>query len=104
MTVQYMDHLAMVYKTEVQVVPMRAYNLVQGLPWFKTRKPEIDRATARLTSLCTPSGQGEACRSGMTEQRYKRRGDEITTVWLPDIGGSMPTINLTSEMALDPDG
>jgi hypothetical protein len=47
MTVQYMDHLALGYKMEVQVVPMRAYDVVLGLPWFKTRKPEIDSATGR---------------------------------------------------------
>jgi hypothetical protein len=40
----------------------------------------------------------------MTEQWYEGRGLEGTTVWLPHIGGSTPTINLTSEIALDPDG
>jgi len=104
MTVQYMDHLALVYKTEVEVVPMRAYDLVLGLPWFKTRQPEMDWATGRLTSLSTPSGQGEARRSGMTEQWYEGWGDESINLRLPDIGGSMPTINLTSEIPVDPDG
>jgi len=42
MTVQYMDHLALVHKPEVLVVPMRAYDLVLGLPWFKTLKLEIN--------------------------------------------------------------
>jgi len=45
MTVQYIDHLAPVHEAEVLVVPMRAYDLVLGLPWFKTRKLEIDWAT-----------------------------------------------------------
>jgi len=45
MTVQYMDHLAPVHEPEVLVVPMRAYDLVLGLPWFKSHKPEIDWAT-----------------------------------------------------------
>jgi hypothetical protein len=104
MTVQYMDHLAPVHEPEVLVVPMRAYDLVLGLPWFKTRKPEIDWATGRLTSLRTPSGQGEAHRSGMIVQWYEGRGDESTNVRLPDIGGSTPTINSTSEIPMDPDG
>jgi hypothetical protein len=41
-TVQYMEHLAPVTEPEVQVVPMRAYDLVLGLPWFRARNPEID--------------------------------------------------------------
>ena len=104
MTVQYMDHLAPVHEPEVLVVPTGAYDLVLGLPWFKTRKPEIDWATGRLTSLRTPSRQGEARRSGMIVQWYEGRYDESTNVRLPDIGGSTPTINTTSEIPADPDG
>jgi len=104
MTVQYMDHLAPVHELEVLVIPMRAYNLVLGLTWFKTRKPEIDWATGRLTSLKTPSGQGEACRSGIIVQWYEGQDDESTNVRLPDIGWNMLTINLTSEIPLDRDG
>jgi hypothetical protein len=104
MTVQYVDHLAPVHEPEVLVVPMGAYNLVLGLPWFKTRKPEIDWASGRLTSLRTPSGQGEARRSGMIVQWYEGRDDESTNVRLPDIGGSTPTINTTSEIPVDRDG
>jgi len=33
-TVQYMEHLSPVRESEVLVVPMRAYDLVLGLPWF----------------------------------------------------------------------
>jgi len=104
MTVQYIDHLAPVHEPEVLVVPMRAYYLVLGLPWFKTRKLEIDWDTGRLTSFRTPSGQGEARRSGMIAQWYEGRYDESTNVRLPDIGGSMPTINSMSEISVDPDG
>jgi len=103
-TVQYMDHLAPVHEPEVLVVPMGAYDLVLGFPWFKTRKPEIDWATGRLTSLRTPSGEGEARRSGMIVQWYEGRYDKSTKVRLPDIGGSTPTINTTSEIPVDPDG
>ena len=104
MTVQYMDHLAPVHKPEVLLVPMREYDLVLGVPWFKTREPEIDWANGRLTSLSTPSGQGEARRSGMIVQWYEGQYDESTNVRLPDIGGSTPTINTTSEIPVDPDG
>jgi hypothetical protein len=83
---------------------MTAYDLVLGLPWFKTRKPEIDWATGRSTSSTTPSWQGEARRSGMIVQWYEARDDESTNVRLPDIGGSTPTINSMSEIPVDPDG
>lgn len=88
MTVYSMDHLALVHEPEVLVVSMRAYNKVMGFPWFETCKPEIDRATRRLTSLRTPIGQEESCRSGMIMQWDEREDDESTNVRLPGIGGS----------------
>jgi len=103
-TVQYMDYLAPVHEPKVPVIPMRAYDLVLGLPWFNTRKLEIDWATAWLTPLRTPSGQGEARGSGMIVWWYEGRDDETTNIQLPDIGRSTPTINTTSEIPVDPDG
>jgi len=55
-TVQYMEHLAPVTEPEVLVVPMRAYDLVLGLPWFRARNPEIDWSLRRLTVLRSPNG------------------------------------------------
>jgi len=46
MTILYMDHLALVDDPEVIVVEIRAYDLVLGLRWFKSRKREIDWATS----------------------------------------------------------
>lgn len=60
----YIDHLSPVHKPDVLVIPMRTYGLVLGLPWFITHKPEINWATGQSTSLRTPSGHGEPCRSG----------------------------------------
>jgi hypothetical protein len=40
-----MDYLAPVDEQEELVIPIRAYRLMLGLPWFKTRKPENDWAT-----------------------------------------------------------
>jgi hypothetical protein len=104
MTVQYMDHLAPVQEPEVLVVPMSTPDLVSGLQWCNTLKPEIHWATSRLTALRTPSGQGEARRSGLIVQRYKRRDNECAQVRQPDIDRSTLTINWTSEIPVDPDG
>jgi len=99
-----MDHLAPVHEPEVLVVPITAYDVVLGLPWFKTRNLEIDWATGRLTPLSTASGQGDACQSGMIVQWYEGWDDESTNIRLPDIGDSTLTISSTSEIAVDPDG
>jgi len=40
--VQYMEHLSLVQESEVLVVPMRAYDLVLGLPWLQSRNPDVD--------------------------------------------------------------
>jgi len=104
MMVQYMDHSAPLHKPEVLVIPMRAYDIVLGLRWLKPRKPDIDWATGRLTSLRTPSGQGEAGRSGIIVQWYEGWYDESTKVRLLDIVGSKPMINSTSQIPVDPNG
>jgi len=103
MTILYMDHLTLVHEPEVLVVQMRAYDLVLGLLWFKSRKPEIDWATGQLTSPRSPSGQGQAGRSGIMVQWYEGPDDERTNERLPHIGGSTPRINPTSEIPVDPD-
>ena len=46
-TVQCVDYLAPVDRSDVLVVPMRAYDLLLGLPWFPKQNPDID--WARLT-------------------------------------------------------
>jgi len=54
--VQYFEHLKPVDELEVLVVPMKAYDLVLRLPWFKARNPEIDWTKGQLTALRTPNG------------------------------------------------
>jgi len=46
-TVRCLDYLATVDRSDVLVVPMRAHNLLLGLPWFPKEHPDID--SARLT-------------------------------------------------------
>ena len=58
--VQYFEHLKPVDELEVLVIPMKAYNLVLGLRWFKARNPEIDWTEGRLTALRKPNGPQRA--------------------------------------------
>ena len=104
MTLQYMDHLAPLHKPEVLVIPLSAYDLVLELAWFDTHKPDINWATGWLTSLRSQSCQGEARRSAIIVEWYEGWDDKSSNIWLPAIGGSRPTINLTSEIPVDLDG
>ena len=56
-TVPYMEHLSPVQESEVLVVPMRAYDLVLGLPWFQSRNPDVDWQSGQLLALRTPGGE-----------------------------------------------
>jgi len=53
--VQYFEHLKPVDKSDVLVVPMKAYDLVLGLEWFKARNPDIDWTKGQLAALRTPN-------------------------------------------------
>jgi hypothetical protein len=55
---QYFDHLTPFNKRKVLVVPIKAYKLVLGLPWFRTRNPETDWSQHSVLSLWTPCGSG----------------------------------------------
>jgi len=54
--VQYFEHLKPVDEWEVLVVPMKAYDPVLCLPWFKATNPEIDWTNDRFRALRTPNG------------------------------------------------
>jgi hypothetical protein len=49
--VQYFEHLKRVNESEVLVLPMKAYDLLLGLPRFNARNPEIAWTKGRLTAL-----------------------------------------------------
>jgi hypothetical protein len=51
LSVSYFEHEQPVDESEVLIVPMMAYDLVLGLPWFKARNPEIDWEAGKLLSL-----------------------------------------------------
>jgi hypothetical protein len=54
--VQYFEQLKPFDESEVVVIPMKAYNLVLGLPWVEARNAEIDWIKRRLTAQRTPNG------------------------------------------------
>jgi hypothetical protein len=57
---------------EVLIIPMTAYDLVLGLPWFKTRNPEIDWEAGKLLSLrrqpTKPDDHGKEAPAGLDIQ------------------------------------
>jgi len=55
-TVQYIKHLSPVQQSDVLVVPMRAYHLVLGLPWFQSRNTDVDWQSGRHLPERTPGG------------------------------------------------
>jgi len=53
--VQYFEHVKPVDESEVFIVPMKAYVLVLGLPWFMARNTDNNWAKGQLTALRTPN-------------------------------------------------
>jgi hypothetical protein len=51
--VQYLKHLKPVDESEDLVIPIKAYDLVLDLPWFRATNPEIDWTTGRVTAVRT---------------------------------------------------
>jgi hypothetical protein len=52
----YFHHLAQFDEPAVIVVPIKAYDIVLGLAWFRVRNPVIDWSPNPLLSLWTPCG------------------------------------------------
>ena len=84
-TVQCLDYLAPVDESDMLVVPMHAYDLVLGLPWFHKRNPYIDWAHSRLTCLGSLSASGveemtpmtTAVRSKVSEAENNNVNDQL---------------------------
>jgi len=49
-------HLAPVEASEVVLVPIKAYDLVLGLPWFRARYPDTPWSKKLLLSSMNPTG------------------------------------------------
>ena len=54
--VWYMEHVSPVQQWEVLAVPMRAYHLVLGMPWFQSKNRDVIWQHGRLLALQTPRG------------------------------------------------
>jgi hypothetical protein len=79
---QYFEHLKPVNELEVLVVPIKAYDLVLGLPWFMARNQEIDWTKGGLTALRTRNRLQHAkipeadCTSHLPERGEENTHDE----------------------------
>ena len=67
-TVQCMENISPVQESEVLVVPIRAYNLVFRLRWFRARNPDVDWQSVRLFALRTPGGAQEVAMDWVNHQ------------------------------------
>jgi hypothetical protein len=70
-------------KREILIVPMTAYDLVLGLPWFKTGIPEIDGEEGKLLSLgrqtTKPHSHGKEAQAGPDIQMLSAVALEAST-------------------------
>jgi len=108
--VQYFEHLKPVDESEVLVVPMKAYDLILGLPWFKARNPEIDWTKGRLAALRTPNGPQRATipeadrPSPLPEHCEEHRNDEpppdIQLLWATAFGHLLASEEVVEAFAI----
>jgi len=102
-TVQYMEHLSPVQESEVLVVPMRAYDLVLGLPWFQSRNPDVDWQSGRLFALRTPGG-AEVVAVDRVDHREcpgNAPGSSAREEVRSEGGGGIPDIQILGATAFD---
>jgi hypothetical protein len=101
--VQYMDHLSPVRESEVLVVPMPAYDLVLGVPWFQSRNPEVDWQSGRLLALRTPGGAEVVAvdRIHHHECTGNVPGSTAREEACSEGGGSIPDIQILGETAFN---
>jgi hypothetical protein len=102
-TVQYMEHLSPVQESEVLVVPMRAYDLVLGLPWFQSRNPDVDWQSGRLLALRTPGGAEVVAVDRVDHQECPGNapGSTAREEACSEGGGGIPDIQILGATAFD---
>jgi len=109
--VQYLKHLAPVDESEVLVVPIKEYDLVPGLPWFRARNLEIHWSKRLLLSLRNPTGsdsqdtlQNKQEESGVSIELLSATafddllaGEEVTAAFALKIGHCIELLGATVE-------
>jgi hypothetical protein len=102
-TVQYMEHLSPVQDSEVLVVPMRAYDLALGLPWFPSRNPDVDWQSGRLLALPTPRGAEVVAVDWVGHQECPGNvpGSMARAEACSEGGGGIPDISILGATACD---
>ena len=102
-TVQYMEHLSPVEESKVLVVPMRAYDLVLGLPWFQSRNADVDWQSGRLLALRTP-GAAEVVAVDLADHQEcpgNVPGSMAREEACSEGGGGIPDIEILAATAFD---
>jgi len=101
--IQYMEHLSPVRESEMLVVPMQAYGLVLGLPWFQSRNPDVDWQCGQLLSLRTPRGAEVVAVDWVDHQKCPGNvpGSMAREEACSEGGGSIPDIQIVEATACD---
>jgi hypothetical protein len=102
-TVPYMEHLSPDQEAEVLVVPMQAYDLVLGLPWFQSRNPDVDWQSGRNLALRTRGGAEVVAVDLVDYQECpgKVPGSTAREEACSEGGGSIPDIQILGATAFD---
>jgi len=102
-TVQYMEHLSPVQESEVLVVPMQAYDLVSGLPWFQSWNPDVDLQSGRLLALRPPGGAEVVAVDWVDHQEctWNVPGSMAREEVCSEGGGGIPDIQILGATAFD---
>jgi hypothetical protein len=101
--VQYMEHLSPVQESELLVVPMRAYDLVLGLPWFQSSNPVVEWQCSRLLALRTTGGAEVVAVDRVDHQESPRnvRGSTAREEACSDGGSGIPYFQIPVATAFD---
>jgi hypothetical protein len=98
-----MEHISPFQASKVLVVPMRAYHLVLGLPWFQSRHPDVEWQSGRLLALRTPGGTEVVAVDLVEDQECPGNvpGSTAREEACSEVGGGIPDIQILGATAFD---
>jgi len=84
-------------------VPMRACDLVLGLPWFQSRNPDIDWQSCRHLALRTPGGAEVVAVDRVDHEECPGNAPRSTAreEACSEAGGGIPDIQILGATAID---